>query len=46
MTIVVIGGNYYIPVTNGFKQISKAEALDLYETGAITTEEVINYENE
>ena len=46
MTIVVMGDNYYIPVTNGYKQITKAEAMNLYETGQISSEEVLKYENE
>lgn len=38
MTIVTLGGRYYIPVTNGFKEITKAEAMDLYEKGEVTQE--------
>jgi hypothetical protein len=42
MTIVVMGGKYFIPVENGLKQISDKEAWELHEDGAITeTEEFI-----
>lgn len=44
MTIVTLGSNYYIPVNNGFKQITHAEAMDLYEKGLIDHEEVIEYD--
>lgn len=44
MTIVVMGSRYYIPVENGYREISKVEAMELYETGAITHEEVIEYD--
>jgi hypothetical protein len=44
MTIVTLGSNYYIPAENGFKQITYAEAMDLYESGEITHEEVIEYD--
>lgn len=38
MTIVTLGSKYYIPVTNGFKEISYTEAMDLYEKGEVTQE--------
>ena len=44
MTIVTLGSKYFIPVENGFKEISHAEAMDLYENGDITHEEVIDYD--
>lgn len=44
MTIVTLGSRFFIPVENGFKEISQAEAMDLYESGAITHEEVIEYD--
>jgi hypothetical protein len=44
MNIVIQGNRYFIPVTNGLKEITKAEAMDLYEKGEVT--EVINYEHD
>lgn len=44
MTIVTIAGKYFIPVENGFREISFMEAMGLYESGAITHEEVIEYD--
>lgn len=44
MTIVTINGNYFIPFASGFKRITKAEALHLYETGAVTREEDLTQE--
>ena len=44
MTIVTLGSKYFIPVENGFKEISQAEAMDLYEDGLITHEEELYYD--
>jgi hypothetical protein len=44
MTIITLGDKYYIPVANGFQEITKAVAMDLYEQGEITHEEVIEYD--
>lgn len=44
MKIVTIFGHYYIPVANGFKEISKEEAMYLYDTGAVTHEEDLTME--
>jgi hypothetical protein len=46
MKIVILGDNYYIPVENGFKHISKAQAMELYEEGLITQEDVIEYDHD
>lgn len=44
MTIVEMAGRYYIPFMNGFKEINHAEAMQLYEEGYITSENVIEVE--
>lgn len=44
MSIVIIGGRYYVPFMDGFKEINKSEALYLYEQGYF--EEVENYEHD
>lgn len=44
MKIVIVGDNYYIPKTNGYTRITKAEAMELYEKGEISSEEVLSYE--
>lgn len=44
MTIVMLGDNYYIPVKDGFQPISKAKAMELYDSGVIDHEEVIEYD--
>jgi hypothetical protein len=45
MTIIIVGyQNYFIEVPGGYKPITKAEAMELYEKGLVTQEEVINYE--
>jgi hypothetical protein len=46
MTIVTLAGHYYIPVQNGFKEIPFKDAMELYEKGYITNEEVLYYEYE
>lgn len=46
MEIVILGDNYYIPGDSGFKRITQAEAMDLYEQGSISSEEVISYEHD
>jgi hypothetical protein len=44
MTIVTLGSKYFIPIENGFKEISYVEAMDLYESGLVEHEEVLDYE--
>jgi hypothetical protein len=44
MTIVTLGGRYYIPVANGLQEITHVEAMDLYEKGEISHTEVIEYD--
>jgi hypothetical protein len=44
MTIVMLGGRYYIPVENGFKEISYVQAMDLYESGEVTNEVDLSHE--
>lgn len=44
MTIITINGDYFIPFASGFKRITKAEALHLYEIGAVTYEEDLTQE--
>ena len=46
MKIVILGDNYYIPVNNGFKRITHAEAMELYEKGEVHSEEVLSYEHD
>ena len=43
MTIVTLAGHYYIPVKDGFKEIPFKDAMELYEKGLITHEEVLDY---
>jgi hypothetical protein len=38
MTIVTLGSRFFIPVENGFKEISREVALDMYEKGEVTQE--------
>ena len=40
MTIVVQGSRYYVPFMDGFKEISYAEAMYLYEQGFFTERDV------
>ena len=44
MTIVTLGSKYFIPIENGFKEISYEQAMDLYEKGHITHEEVLEHD--
>lgn len=38
MTIVTLGSKYFIPVENGYKEISYEFAMELYEKGEVTQE--------
>jgi hypothetical protein len=46
MKIMIMGDRYYMPVENGYREISKAFAMELYEKGEVTNEEVSNYEHD
>lgn len=43
MTIVTLGDKYFIPAANGFKEITKEFAMELYEKGEVTHEEELSY---
>ena len=44
MTIVWVNNRPYIPVHNGFKEITQAQACEMYEKGEVTGEETINHD--
>jgi len=44
MQIIVMNGNYYIPIENGCKPISEAEVMTLWEQGFIDESEVVDYD--
>jgi hypothetical protein len=46
MKIVLLGSDYYIPGDNGYTRITKAEAMDFYEKGEVSHEEVLSYEHD
>jgi hypothetical protein len=46
MKIMIMGDRYYMPVENGYREISKAFAMELYEKGEVTNEEVSSYEHD
>jgi hypothetical protein len=44
MTIVILGSRYFLMSGKEHTEITKAKALELYEQGLISHEEVLEYE--